>query len=123
MKDIQSLGMSPMMTRKGTKASPRHDYYHSASILSRGSGQTGISTRLGLHLRVLRLALSIRFGCFTRRERLLKVVDDVVDMFGTYRYPNEIFRHPRILFFLVAELLMRGGPGMDGQGFRVPDTK
>lgn len=97
--------------------------HHSASTLSCRSSQTGVSTRLGIHLRVLRLALSIRFGCFARRERLLKVLDNVIDMFRPHRNPDEIFRHPRILLLFVTELLVRRGPRMDGQGLGVPHAK
>ncbi len=99
----------------------RYHGYIRFSLSCRPS-QTGVATRLRVHLRVRRLPVRIRSGCFARGKGLLEIVDDIVDVFGPHRNTNKIFRHPRILLFFVAELLMSGTPGMNGQGLGIPDA-
>lgn len=49
-------------------------------------------------------------------------MDNVIDVLVADRDPNHVFRHARVDSFLFGELLVGGGPGMDGEGFSIADT-
>ena len=54
-----------------------------------------------------------------RRERLVEVRDDVVDVLEPDREPDEVVRHARGRLLLVGQLLVGGRGRMDDQRLRV----
>ena len=58
----------------------------------------------------------------TALERLLEILDDIVDVFGPHRDPDQGFRDARVFLFAVRELFVCCGPGVDGEGFGVADA-
>ncbi len=79
----------------------------------------GSSSHLCLCVRVSRLnhvvliCFCIRLRRLARRKGLLKVRNDVVNVFGADRDTDEVFRDTAIPLLLVAELLMRRRPGVN----------
>ena len=57
--------------------------------------------------------LGIWLSSIARCKGLLKVLDDVVDVLGTYRYPDKIRCDSAVLLLVIAELLMGCCPGVD----------
>lgn len=55
-------------------------------------------------------------------EGLLKVGNDVVNVLGADGDANEVLGDARVLLLLVGELLVRRGPGVDGEGLGVADV-
>lgn len=59
---------------------------------------------------------------FARSERLLKVLNDIVNVLSANRNTDEVVRDTAICLFLVAELLMRRCPGVNSQSLGVTNT-
>ena len=71
---------------------------------------------------VLLVRLAVRLGALARGKALLEVVDDVVDVLGADADPDQVLCYAGINSLLFLKLLMCGGPGVDGESFRVADT-
>lgn len=81
-----------------------------------------IRTWFGPLCRIVRTGCGIRLRCATGGETLLKVVNDIVDMFNADRDSDHVFGYARVQSLLFAELLVGSGPRMNGKGLRVTDT-
>lgn len=57
-----------------------------------------------------------------RLKALLEIVDNIVNVLETNRNTDKIFCHSRINLFLVAKLLVGGGPWMNGKSFCITNT-
>ena len=88
----------------------------------------GGPTHLGLTLGRPRLLLvpfircAVSFGGLARGEGLLEVVDDVINVLVADRDPDQVLGDAAVGLFLVRELLVGGGPRVDGQRFGVTDA-
>ena len=65
-----------------------------------------------LPIRLLALAF-LRRRRLARLERLLEIMNDVIDMFRTDRDTDQVLGDATVLFLAVGELLVRCGPGVD----------
>lgn len=70
------------------------------------SAQTGASICVTPNLHILLLGRRIRLRGFTCGKRLLEVGDDIVNVFGPNRNPDQIFGDSAIFLLLLAQLLV-----------------
>lgn len=68
---------------------------------------------------ILLLPLRILLRRSTRLEALLKIRNDIIDMFRAHADPNQILRHPGPPLLIITQLLMRCRPGVYRQRLRV----
>ena len=66
--------------------------------------------------------LGFRFRSLTRFEALLEISNDIIDVFGADGDADEIFGDAGVDTLGFGKLFVRGGPGVDGEGFGVTDT-
>ena len=78
--------------------------------------------RRSRHIFIPILGLRIGLRLLARRKALLEVVDDVVDVLGADADADQVLSDAGFALLLVRELLVRGGPGVDGEGLRVADA-
>ena len=68
------------------------------------------------------MSLCFGFRGFARGKGLLEVLNDIVDVLRPHGYADQIFSDTATSLLLVAQLLMRGRPRVDGQGFGVTNA-
>lgn len=81
-----------------------------------------VRLRAALLGRPVRQRRLVRASCACCLERLLKVGDNVVDVFGADRDTDSVLGDARIEALLLRKLLVCRGPGVDGEGLGVTDT-
>ena len=73
-------------------------------------------------LAVPRLGLRIRRRGAALGEGLLEVVADVVEMLGADRDADQVLGDAAVDLLLVAQLLVGGGPGVNGEGLAIANA-
>lgn len=69
------------------------------------------------------LGSAVRQSSLQCAERLLKVGNNIINVLSANRYTDSILGGARIKLLLVGQLLMGGGPGVNGQGLGVANTR
>lgn len=69
------------------------------------------------------LGSTVRQSSLQSAEGLLKVGNDIVNVLSANRDTDGILGDARIKLLLVAQLLVGGGPGVNGQSFGVANTR
>lgn len=100
------------------------DSYNNPTDRGKLGGPTHLGIPIGgsLLLFVPFISLRVSFGGLTCGKGLLKVVENVINVLGADGNPDEVFGDTAIGLFFIRELLVCGGPRVDGQRFGVTDA-
>ena len=92
----------------------------SSSVVWGGTPSTCTVRPLSVKSKAIPALFSLRLR---RRDGLVQIPDDVVEVFDPHREAHQVLRYAGFQLLLVAQLLVRGGGGMDDQALGIAQVR